>query len=140
MAPAGGPAATATAVQTPSDTIRDHQANERTMLAWIRTGIALMGFGFTIARFGLFLKELVTVGTVTLKAAEGLGSGWVGTLLVALGMLTNAAAVVRYARIRRAIEGGEVGAPSGALVYALGTGAALIGLLMTVLLVRNLGN
>jgi putative membrane protein len=37
---------------------RDHSANERTLLAWIRTGIALMAFGFAIARFGLFLREV----------------------------------------------------------------------------------
>jgi len=115
-----------------------HQANERTMLAWIRTGIALMGFGFAIARFGLFLRELVPTGAVTQNALQSLGSGWVGTLLVALGMLTNLAAVFRYGRIRHAIERGDPAAPSGALVYALGTGAALVGLLMTVLLLRGL--
>ncbi len=115
-----------------------HQANERTMLAWIRTGIALMGFGFAIARFGLFLRELVPTGAVTQNALQSLGSGWVGTLLVALGMLTNLAAVFRYGRIRHAIERGDAAARSGALVYALGTGAALVGLLMTVLLLRGL--
>lgn len=108
------------------------------MLAWIRTGIALMGFGFAIARFGLFLRELVSTGAVTRNALQSLGSGWVGTLLVALGMLTNLAAVFRYGRIRHAIERGDAAAPSGALVYALGTGAALVGLLMTVLLLRGL--
>ena len=41
-------------------------AAERTMLAWIRTGLAMMGFGFVVARFGLFLRELATVGGVAL--------------------------------------------------------------------------
>ena len=135
MAPNG---TTAALPSKPLDTVREHQANERTMLAWIRTGIALMGFGFAIARFGLFLRELVPSGTVAPKAVQSLGSGWVGTLLVALGMMTNLAAVLRYARVRHAIERGDLGAPSSALVYALGTGAALIGLLMTVLLLRGL--
>ncbi len=36
----------------------DHLANERTFLAWIRTGIALIGFGFVIAKFALFLEIL----------------------------------------------------------------------------------
>lgn len=44
------------------ETIRLHQANERTMLAWIRTGIALMAFGFAIARFGVFLRQVASVG------------------------------------------------------------------------------
>jgi hypothetical protein len=40
------------------DRQREHQANERTFLAWLRTSIALIGFGFAIARFGLFLRQL----------------------------------------------------------------------------------
>lgn len=38
--------------------LSDYLAAERTLLACIRTGLALMGFGFVIARFGLFLQEL----------------------------------------------------------------------------------
>ncbi len=37
---------------------RIYMAAERTFLAWIRTGIAFMGFGFVVARFGLFLREI----------------------------------------------------------------------------------
>ena len=37
-------------------------AAERTLLAWIRTGLALMGFGFVVARFGLFLREVEAIG------------------------------------------------------------------------------
>lgn len=42
------------------DRQREHQANERTFLAWLRTAIALISFGFAIARFGLFLRQLQT--------------------------------------------------------------------------------
>jgi putative membrane protein len=123
----------------PEETLRLHQANERTMLAWVRTGIALMGFGFAIARFGLFLGELAAVGAVTPKAHQGLGTAWLGTALVALGMVTNLVATLRYGRIRRAIERGDVGPPSAALVYGLGFGAALLGLAMSALLLRSVG-
>ena len=40
---------------------RVYFAAERTLLAWVRTGLALMGFGFVVARFGLFLRELAAV-------------------------------------------------------------------------------
>ncbi|WP_239651307.1 YidH family protein [Neosynechococcus sphagnicola] len=40
------------------DRIREHQANERTFLAWLRTSLALIGFGFVIARFSIFLRQL----------------------------------------------------------------------------------
>jgi putative membrane protein len=123
----------------PEETLRLHQANERTMLAWIRTGIALMAFGFAIARFGLFLRELATVGAVLPKVSSSLGTAWLGTVLCALGMVTNLLATLRYARIRQAIERGDVGAPNAALVYALGFGAAIVGLAMSVLLLRSVG-
>jgi putative membrane protein len=123
----------------PEETLRVHQANERTMLAWIRTGIALMAFGFAIARFGLFLRELAAVGALARKPPEGLGTAWLGTLLVALGMLTNLVGTLRYRQIRQGIERGDVGAPGASIVYAVGFGAALIGLAMTVLLLHSVG-
>jgi putative membrane protein len=42
----------------PAADLRDYLAEERTFLAWIRTGITLMGFGFVVARFGVFLEQL----------------------------------------------------------------------------------
>jgi len=109
------------------------------MLAWIRTGIALMAFGFAIARFGLFLRQVASFGTASGRVEHAMGSAWVGAVLVALGMLANLMATARYATIRRAIEKGDVGAPSATMVYLFGITATLIGLVMTVLLVRALG-
>lgn len=127
------------AQKAPEETLRLHQANERTMLAWIRTGIALMAFGFAIARFGVFLRQLASVGQVALRLQHGLGSAWVGAVLVALGMLANLVATLRYAQIRRAIVRGDVGAPHAGIVYLFGLTATVVGLVMTVLLVRALG-
>jgi putative membrane protein len=120
------------------ETLRVHQANERTMLAWIRTGIAMMAFGFAIARFGVFLRTMAGAGQVAVHAQPGVGSTSVGAALVALGMLANLAATVRYGQIRRAIERGAVGAPNPLIVYAFGATATLVGLAMTVLLLRAL--
>jgi putative membrane protein len=122
------------------ETLRVHQANERTMLAWIRTGIALMAFGFAIARFGVFLRQVASVGQLAVHAQHGVGSAWVGAGLVALGMLANLLATIRYGLIRRAIERGDVGAPGATVVLVFGAMATIIGLVMTVLLVRALGD
>jgi putative membrane protein len=68
------------------------------MLAWIRTGIALMAFGFAIARFGVFLRQVANLGQAAVRSQHGVGS-WVGAGLVALGMLANLLATIRYAQI-----------------------------------------
>ena len=128
-----------TAPPKPEETLRLHQANERTMLAWIRTGIALMAFGFAIARFAVFLRQIASVRDASAAPPHGLGSAWVGAALVALGMIANLLATLRYGRIRAAIVRGDVGAPSARMVYAFGALATLIGLVMTVLLARALG-
>src|SRR5690242_569343 len=121
------------------ETLDLHQANERTMLAWVRTGISLMAFGFAIARFGVFLRQMATAGHVDSQAPGALDSGWVGAVLVAVGMLVNLTATIRYGRIYTAIERGDRGAPNATLVYIIGATATLIGLVMTILLARALG-
>lgn len=125
------------AERPPEETLRLHQANERTLLAWVRTGIALMAFGFAIARFGVFLRQIAALRAPPVPPS-GLGSAWVGAALVALGMLANLLATLRFAGIRRGIERGDVGAPNAALVYLLGGTVTLIGLAMTILLARAL--
>jgi len=122
----------------PEETLRLHQANERTMLAWIRTGIAIMAFGFAIERFAVFLRQVAAVTHATAPIRPGLGSTWIGAALVGLGTAANALATVRYGAVRRAIERGEVGAPRAALVYSLGVTATIVGLAMSVLLGRAL--
>ena len=120
------------------ETLRLHQANERTMLAWVRTGISLMAFGFAIARFGLFLRQIAAVGRAVAPATSAMGSGYVGVLLVVFGVGTSLVATLRYATVRRAIERGDLGPPSATLVYVLGGMAATMGLVMAVLLVPSL--
>jgi putative membrane protein len=58
-------------------TLSDHLAAERTLLAWIRTGLALMGFGFVVARFGLFLQQLQIAQQASSMQPYGL-SLWFG--------------------------------------------------------------
>lgn len=78
------------------------QANERTMLAWIRTGLALIAFGFVVARLGVWIA-LASDAT----GRPGPETTWVGTLFVALGTVANGAAVARYRAARRAIRAGR---------------------------------
>ncbi len=87
------------------DRQREHQANERTFLAWLRTSIALIGFGFAIARFGLFLRELQT--TVTgeeIPEHSLIGSQTLGIGLAIVGVLLIALSVWRYNQVFWQIE------------------------------------
>lgn len=90
------------------DRQREHQANERTFLAWLRTSIALIGFGFAIARFGLFLHQLQA--TVTQQAAPTnslFSSQNLGVSLVIVGIVVIAFAAWRYNQIFWQIERGD---------------------------------
>ena len=80
--------------------LSDYLAAERTLLAWIRTGLALMGFGFVVARFGLFLQE-VQVAQHTQSAQSYGFSLWFGTALIAVGVIVNIYAGWRHARLVR---------------------------------------
>lgn len=122
------------------ETVRLHQANERTMAAWIRTGISLMAFGFAIARFGIFLRQVESVGQVAVHRAPSIGSAWIGAALVGTGMLTNLTATLRFAGTRRAIERGDWGAPGSVAVYVIGGFTTLVGLVMMILLLRAVGD
>lgn len=84
---------------------RDHQANERTFLAWLRTSIALIGFGFAITRFGLFLRQLNFVITQTETPVNPwINSENLGMILVLFGVITIALAAWRYNQVFWQIE------------------------------------
>ncbi len=80
-------------------------AAERTFLAWIRTGLALMGFGFVVARFGLFLREMEAAQHIERHSGYGV-SLWLGIALVVLGVFLNLAALARYRRYLRQLAQG----------------------------------
>ncbi len=82
---------------------RIYMAAERTFLAWIRTGIALMGFGFVVARFGLFLREFSMVGTHPISHSTSFSIP-IGIGLLAFGLVVNIVSVVRHRRYIGAID------------------------------------
>jgi putative membrane protein len=85
---------------------RIYMAAERTFLAWLRTGIALMGFGFVVARFGLFLRELAE-SQAAIKLPHSNFSLPAGIVLIVLGILVMVIAAFRHRRFIRAIDRGQ---------------------------------
>ena len=82
---------------------RIHFAAERTLLAWIRTGLAMMGFGFVVARFGLFLREMATAEGIAPAHRVGMSLA-IGTTMVALGVVVNVFAGFRHWRTVQRLE------------------------------------
>jgi putative membrane protein len=101
------------------DRQREHQANERTFLAWLRTSIALIGFGFAISRFGLFLQQLDFAFTQQKsKVNPVLNSENLGVALVIFGIVTIALAAWQYNRVFWQIERGNY-QPNRLLVWIM---------------------
>ena len=86
-------------------------AAERTLLAWSRTSLTLMGFGFLIERFGLFLHVLAA------QPATGVSrdfSFWVGIVFIVLGVAVAGFANMQFRRVLRSLKPVEI--PPGYLV------------------------
>jgi putative membrane protein len=82
----------------------DHAANERTFLAWVRTAIAVMAFGFLVERFDLFLEIAAKSAGVRPPAGGQLLANVAGLALIALGGATMVIAIVRFRRTSIAID------------------------------------
>jgi putative membrane protein len=119
--------------QKPAD-LRDYLAEERTFLAWIRTGLTLMGFGFVVARFGLFLRMLQVNKEGAAPPSHSI-SPWIGTLFIVVGVAVNLFSIRRHLRLVRQLDRGQITArgPSYQAV-TLAIFLALCGLAMAIYL------
>lgn len=122
----------------PAASNADYFAAERTLLAWVRTGLAMMGFGFVVARFGLFLRELALVRGHAVEHSTS-WSLWFGTLLVVLGVIVTLWSAVGHMQTIGRLNRGEhlqFRAASPAIITAVLLG--LLGLAMAIYLAFGL--
>lgn len=111
-------------------------AAERTLLAWMRTGLGLMGFGFVVARFGLFLREIAAAGHVAVPHESTGWSLWIGVGLIALGVAVSLLASFEYFRFVQLSKQGRSYTPRTAMLAVLvAVILGILGIIMAVYLI-----
>src|SRR5580704_19475649 len=87
----------------------DHAANERTFLAWVRTAIAIMAFGFLVQKFDLFLRIAnQSLDARSTSAGSQIVGNIAGLLLILLGGVVMPFAAIRFRKTTRDIDSKEV--------------------------------
>jgi putative membrane protein len=105
--------------------VRDHLANERTFLAWMRTGVAIVVFGFAIGRFSLAMRQLTELSGHGLRTA-GM-SVWIGACSIVAGVALVMTGLVRYRKTRTQIDAGNF-EPAGFVLDLITVLTVLFGL------------
>jgi putative membrane protein len=106
---------------------RDHLANERTFLAWVRTGAAIVVFGFAIGRFSIAMRQLTALSGHAVRTA-GL-SVWMGAGSILAGIVLVIAGLVRYRKTRRQLDSGTF-EPAGFVVDLVTVLTVVFGLVL----------
>jgi putative membrane protein len=85
--------------------IREHLANERTFLAWIRTGVAILAFGFVVEKFTIYIRFLAASSGTDLPL-KGNSSPY-GIIFILMASLVVILATLRFKLTQRQIDRGE---------------------------------
>jgi uncharacterized membrane protein YidH (DUF202 family) len=116
---------------------RVHMANERTFLAWIRTSVAIMAFGFVVEKFSLFVKQMAYyLGKETVPPPQGYSS-MIGIVLVGLGVVMGVLAFIRYKKVERQIDDDSF-QPSTILSVLLALSIIAIGFFLILYLIHSI--
>lgn len=106
---------------------RDHLANERTFLAWVRTGAAIVVFGFAIGRFSIALRQLTALQGHPVHRS-GI-SVWMGASSILLGVVLVLAGLLRYRQTRTRLDAGTF-EPAGFLLDLVTVLTVLFGVVL----------
>jgi putative membrane protein len=115
-----------------SNRARDHLANERTFLAWVRTAAAIVVFGFAIGRFSLAMRQLTVLQGHPIRSA-GI-SVWMGAIAIVAGVAMTVAGLARYRKVRVQLDSGTF-EPAGFVVDLVTILMVLFGLALAAYLI-----
>ncbi|HEX8949743.1 MAG TPA: DUF202 domain-containing protein [Dissulfurispiraceae bacterium] len=116
---------------------RVHMANERTFLAWIRTSVGIMAFGFVVEKFALFVRQIsYLLGKETTPPPHNYSAAF-GIFLVGLGAFMGVLAFVRYKKTEKQIDA-DAYQPSIILDLLLTTAILAIAMFLVIYLLHSL--
>ena len=119
------------------DRQREHQSNERTFLAWLRTAIALIALGFAIARFGIFLRQIQAAFSQNFVPPHPIfNSDNLGIFLILFGLTTVVLAAWNYNQVFWQIEQANY-KPNRLLIWIMTVMVVILGLLSIPLIFRR---
>jgi uncharacterized membrane protein YidH (DUF202 family) len=117
--------------------LSDHLANERTFLAWMRTSIGIMAFGFVVVKFTLFVRQ---ISIVLQKSPTDSGHGYssiIGIFLVAFGAIVGLLAYTRYLKVEKELVNTNY-KPSILLSNVLAICILFVGILLVLYLLQSI--
>ena len=120
-----------------NENARDHMANERTFLAWIRTSIGIMAFGFVVVKFAFFVREItIEFGERNIVHSKGY-SGIMGIFLVIVGSIITLLSFFRYKQTAKQLNEGTY-SHSPILITMITSIIILVSLLLIVYLTKSI--
>jgi len=116
-------------------TPRDFLANERTFLAYVRTALSFIAFGFIVARFALFAREISILERVS-EARTATVSTTLGVAMTVAGIIVAVYGAWRYIAQDRALRSGTEGAMSGRGATVTAAAVVVFGAIIAIDLLR----
>ena len=118
---------------------REHLANERTLLAWIRTSIGIIAFGFVVVKFSLFIKQIsLLLGENAPHLPQQGYSSMIGILLVAVGAMVLLFSYLKYKQTEKQLNN-QAFKSSSKLIFSLTIIIFSISVLLILYLIENIG-
>jgi len=115
----------------------DHLANERTFLAWIRTSIGIMAFGFVVVKFSLFLKQIsLILGKGVPDQSKGYSSV-AGIVLVIVGVIVSLLSYFKYKKTEKQLDAGYY-KHSSLLITILTAFIFIVSVFLVIYLIRSI--
>lgn len=107
----------------------DHLANERTYLAWIRTALGIMAFGFVVVKFALFINQIQLLTGQEVNYEGALYSKLTGIIMLIFGGVILIYSYMRYNKTKKQLLTGNY-QPAGRIYLILLTGIIMVALLL----------